>query len=146
MDQSIRRPRLAESINAEGFRGWHEYELTRSFGYLGLGLIALIASLSILESFFSASAIAEKLFKAFLSFCSLCFAAWSWQRFINILLFAESLSKQAICAGCGRYAALKVVDEQPRPADGLGVLTCRCNKCANEWQMRYELESRHERS
>ena len=33
------RETLADQINSNGFRSWHEYELTRSFGYLGLGVI-----------------------------------------------------------------------------------------------------------
>lgn len=146
MNENIRSPRLSKSINTDGFRGWHEYELARSFGYLGLGLIALIAALSILENFFDTPSVAGKLFKAFPSFCALCFAAWSWQRFITTLIFAENLSKQAVCIGCGRYAQLTIIEERVCPADHAGVLTCRCKKCAAEWDMAYALESHHEHS
>lgn len=145
MEQSAAPPRLSEKINADGFRRWHEYELTRSFGYLGLGVLALIAALTILEGSFDATSRPEKIFKTVLSFCTLCFAAWSWQRFIHILLFAEHISKQAVCMACKRYGQLTVVGERPSGA-GEGSLTCRCKKCASEWEMGYTVESRHDRS
>lgn len=144
MDQSVHKPSLCESINADGFRDWHEYELTRSFGYLALGVLALVASLAIVEGVFSAPSFAEKIFKAFLSFCALCFVAWSWQRFITILLFAENLSRQAVCSGCSRYAQLTIICERGEPAGGQIVLTCRCKKCATEWDMSYAVESGHD--
>jgi hypothetical protein len=144
MEESVQTPSLSESINADGFRRWHEYELTRGFGYLALGVLALVASLAILEGILDTGSPAGKLAKAFLSFCALCLTAWSWQRFINILTRAENLSRQAVCSGCGRYAQLTVTRERCVVIDRTGVLSCRCKKCAFEWEMDYTLESSHE--
>lgn len=135
MEQSVHAPNLSESINADGFRRWHEYQLARSFGYLGLGLIALIASLTIMEGFFDVPSAAVKLFKAFLSFCALAFTAWCWRQFIDILMVAESLSRQAFCTACGRYAQLTVIGERVDPTAQAPVLRCRCKKCQSEWDM-----------
>lgn len=144
MEQHVRGPNLSESINADGFRRWHEYQLTRSFGYLALGLVALVAALSIMEGLFDAASIAGKLTKAFASFFALCFAAWAWRQFIDILIFAEGLSKQAFCASCGRYAQLTVVRERSGESVGARVLTCRCKKCQSEWDMGFTPGSAHD--
>lgn len=135
MERSVREPNLSESINADGFRRWHEYQLTRSFGYLGLGVLALIASLTIMEGFFDLPSVTGRALKAFLSFCALCFTAWSWRQFINILMQAEHLSRQAFCTACGRYAQLTVIGERFDKTADAPVLTCRCKKCQSEWVM-----------
>lgn len=144
MDQSFVPPSLSERINTNGFQRWHEYELARSFGYLGLGLIALIGSLAILEGFFDATSVTAKIFKAILSFFPLALAAWSWQRFVQLLLFAEHLSRQAICEGCGRYGKLVVLHEDADPVRQQHALQCRCKKCGTQWEMVCVLESQHE--
>lgn len=141
MEPSAPSTSLSQKINADGFRRWHEYELTRSFGYLGLGVLSLVAALAIVEGFFDTPVAAKKIIKAILSFCALCLTAWSWQKFVHILLFAENVSKQAVCANCKRYGQLTVIHERLRPTKSTGVLTCRCKKCLSEWEMDVGLES-----
>lgn len=63
---------LAEQINTTGFRRWHEYELTRSFGYLGLGVLTLFVALAMLEGVFAAPVRLEGGIRLILSFVCLC--------------------------------------------------------------------------
>jgi hypothetical protein len=133
---------LAEKINENGFRRWHEYELTRSFGYLGLGVLALVAALAMLEGIFSPDAGLVRWLNLFGCFALLCATGWSWLQFITILIIAESISRQAICAQCKRYGAIRILDERSSPTLRERLLSCECKKCGYRWQASYALQWR----
>ena len=95
MARSEPRETLADQINSNGFRRWHEYELTRSFGYLGVGMIGLVAGLALTDGVMEIQNLPDRLFRITLSFAALWFTGWSWLKFILILIVAESVSRQA---------------------------------------------------
>jgi hypothetical protein len=136
---------LTRKINTSGFRKWYEYELVRSFGFMGLGVLALIAAMAalegILETPFSLSGVPGYL----LTFGGLCLAGWAWLRFVDALTMAETLSRQAICPACKRYGQLSVIDERSTLDQSERVLTVSCKKCQHVWPMVYTLESKHVR-
>lgn len=139
------RDSLQSRINAEGFRPWYEYELARSFGYLGMGVLLLVAGMASMEGIFDSSPGWVRLPQYLSTFVCLAIAGWAWLRFIHILFFAENLSRQAICPACGRYGAIMITDERSTP-DGLErVLTAQCKKCSHNWPLSYTLESSHAR-
>jgi hypothetical protein len=148
-------PAIADKINAEGFRRWHEYELTRSFGYLGLGMLALLAGLSVLEGSLDLTRIADRWLHILLAFAGISAAFWSWQRFIAVLATAETLSRQAVCKQCRRYGQLTVLAERQQPAADAGerpqpdpqerTMTCQCKKCGYTWSATYTEEFRRAR-
>jgi hypothetical protein len=138
-------PAVSAQINTNGFRRWHEYELTRSFGYLGLGVLSLIAGLAIMESTFDLPNSAQRWLKLFLSFFCLWGAAWAWLRFVKILIVAEVLSRQSVCDKCQRYGQITILSEDYDAENTAHLLTCRCKKCQHIWQMSYTLQLRDAR-
>lgn len=133
---------LAEKINTTGFRQWHEYELTRSFGYLGLGVLSLVAALSLLEGVLGPGTGFGRWASVIGCFALLCVTGWAWLRFITILIIAESMSRQAVCSNCKRYGAIRIVDERSTPDLTERLLVCECKKCHHRWQASYALQLR----
>ncbi len=138
-------PTISEQINRQGFRRWHEYELARAFGYLGLGVLALVAGLTIMESTFGLPNWSERWFKAFLSFFCLTGAVWAWLRFVKILITAETLSRQSVCQACHRYGQIRVLEDNSDPTSGEHHIICQCKKCEHRWPVTYTVQSRNAR-
>ncbi|MFZ9480577.1 MAG: hypothetical protein ACO26Y_04030 [Burkholderiaceae bacterium] len=136
-------PSLVTAINARGFREWHSYELARSFGYLALGVLMLVCALAIMEGVFERPNTFERLFKLFLTFFSLCMTGWAWWRFIQILLHAEEIGRQAVCRQCQRYGRIEALTETPTDDPQHRSLTCRCTKCDHVWSITYTVQSRN---
>lgn len=134
---------LREKINENGFRRWYEYELVRSFGYLGLGLLVLLAGLISIEGVFDFSRFADRWIQLLGAFAAISFAGWAWYQFVRILLNAEYVSEQAICPGCQRYGLLKAIQDYPSAQPDQRILSVQCNKCDRVWRLAYALESRH---
>lgn len=137
-----KRTPLAEQINSAGFRRWHEYELARSFGYLGLGVLSLIAGLALLEGVLDPGLSLGRALSLGGCFALMCLTGWSWLQFILILIVAESVSRQAICQQCKRYGAILIVDERTSPDLSERILGCECKKCGHRWQASYALQLR----
>lgn len=137
------RDSLQTRINADGFRRWYEYELTRAFGYLGLGVLLLVAGMASLEGIFDSPPGWVRLPQYLTTFFCLCGAGWAWMRFVGILFFAENLSQQAVCPQCQRYGAIVVTDERSTPDGVQRLLTANCKKCEHAWQLSFDLESGH---
>lgn len=135
----------AEQINQQGFRRWHEYELARAFGYLGLGVLALVAGLTIMEATFDQPIWSDRWLKSFLSFFCLISAGWAWLRFVRILIDAESLSRQSVCQSCQRYGQIRILEEHLDPDNGEQQMTSQCKKCQHIWPITYTVQSRHAR-
>jgi len=133
----------ATKINSAGFRKWYEYELIRAFGFLGLGVLCLVASMASLEDILETRFDLEQAPKYILSFLALVIAGWSWYRFLNILMTAEHVSKQAVCPGCKRYGLFTVTDERSTPDQSERLLSVTCKKCGHGWRLGYPLESKH---
>ena len=133
---------LADKINEAGFRQWHEYELVRSFGYLAMGVLALIAALALLEGVLSPNTGVGRWISLGACFGLLCLTGWSWLQFLRILIVAESVSRQAICTQCQRYGSIRIVDERTSPDLSERLLGCECKKCGHRWQASYALQLR----
>lgn len=144
-DSDPNLPAVSDAINANGFRRWHEYELTRSFGYLGLGVLSLIAGLAIMEATFDLANGAQRWLKLFLSFFCLWGAAWAWLRFVKILIVAEVLSRQSVCENCQRYGQITILGQDYDRQNSTHLLSCQCKKCQHIWQMSYTLQLRDAR-
>ena len=136
---------LLSAINANGFRDWHSYELTRSFGYLALGVVMLVCALAIMEGVFETPSLTERIFKLFLTFFSFCVTGWAWLTFIQTLMRAEEIGRQAVCGECSRYGRLTVLDERSSEDQQQRFLTCQCSRCQHVWRITYTVQSRHAR-
>ena len=133
---------VAEKINQSGFRRWHEYELARSFGYLALGVLSLVAALALLEGVLNPSVGFGRWMNLAGCFALLCVTGWAWLQFISILILAESVSRQAVCAQCKRYGSIRIFDERSSPDLSERLLGCECKKCGHRWQASYALQLR----
>jgi hypothetical protein len=131
---------LAEQINTTGFRRWHEYELTRSFGYLGLGVLTLFVALAMLEGVFAAPVRLEGGIRLILSFVCLWVTGWAWLRFMKILVVAESISRQVVCDQCERYGLIRIIYEDLKQEHREHHMVCQCKKCDYIWQLAYTLQ------
>ena len=131
---------LAEQINTIGFRRWHEYELTRSFGYLGLGVLTLFVALAMLEGVFAAPVRLEGGIRLILSFVCLWITGWAWLRFMKILVVAESISRQVVCDQCKRYGLIRIIREDLKQEHLEHHMVCQCKKCDHIWQLAYTLQ------
>lgn len=145
MTQHHEPPTISELINRQGFRPWHEYELARAFGYLGLGVLALVAGLTIMEGAFNNPSWSTRWFNAFLSFFCLVGAGWAWLRFVKILILAESLSQQSVCGACQRYGQIRILEDQFDAASGEHHMIGQCKKCSHSWPITYTVQSRNAR-
>jgi hypothetical protein len=131
---------LAEQINTTGFRRWHEYELTRSFGYLGLGVLTLFVALAMLEGVFAAPVRLEGGIRLILSFVCLWVTGWAWLRFMKILVVAESISRQVVCDQCKRAGLIRIMYEDLKQEHREHHMVCQCKKCDYIWQLAYTLQ------
>jgi hypothetical protein len=134
---------LAQQINANGFRRWYEYELARSFGFLGLGLLTLVAGLAFIEGIFEQHSPWGNIPDYAAAFASLCVTGWSWLRFTHLLLNAEAMSRQAVCPQCTRYGQLRVLEDRSAQAPGERTMQVECKKCQHHWQLFYTPDSTH---
>lgn len=134
---------LAQQINTNGFCRWYEYELTRSFGFLGLGLLTLVAGLAFVEGIFDQRSSWGSIPDYLAAFASLCVTGWSWLRFTHLLLNAEAMSRQAICPNCSRYGQIRVLDDCAAEALGERALQVECKKCQHDWPLFYTPEASH---
>ena len=120
---------LGEGLRKHGFRKWYERELLSSHAHMVLLLLCTIGLLGAFEVFSrSASPIDQAIDVA----AVLLFAAvgvWSLRRYFYLLMHAEQVANQAVCANCGAYGRFSVVREN-RSGDEISV---QCKKCQHEW-------------
>ena len=131
----------AQQINANGFRRWYEYQLARSFGFLGLGLLTLVAGLAFVEGIFDQRSSWGSIPDYVAAFASLCVTGWSWLRFTHLLLNAEAMSRQAICPACARYGQIRVLDDSVAETSGERTMQVECKKCQHAWPLSYTPDS-----
>jgi hypothetical protein len=137
---------LGYRINESGFRDWYQYELARSFGYLALGLIALILGLISMEGVFQFRGEANRWLQLVTSFAALCVTGWTWLQFIKLLLNAESISSQAVCRKCSKYGQFEAKEDLATSEPEERVLKVQCKRCQHTWAMFYTVQSGHDKT
>jgi hypothetical protein len=139
---------VAEGIRRLGFRRWYERELRDSHGWLVLALLGTIGLLAAFEGLTRADGIDARAGNfAAIGICAVV-AVVALRRYLYLLMHAEALAHQAVCAACETYGRLEVCGEE-RPPRGSGPaghagsaqepggerLRVRCRRCRHEWTL-----------
>lgn len=121
--------RLAEGIRRHGFRKWYERELMRSHLHMLLLLLCTIGLLGAFEVFSHAAPMRDQL--EVMASVLLCAGTgvWSLRRYLYLLMHAEAVANQAVCAQCQSYGRL-VVEHVDVATQRVGV---RCKQCGHAW-------------
>ena len=122
---------VAEGIRKHGFRKWYERELLGSHGWLVLALLSAIGLFAAFEGLTlsrSLDALVGNL--AAILVCAVV-GVFALRRYLQGLGQAESLAKQAVCAGCQTYGRFEVCAEE----FGGEQLRVRCRHCRHEWTL-----------
>ena len=121
--------KLAEGLRTQGFRKWYERELLHSHAHLLLLFVCSIGLLASFGAYDARSALLERSLDVLTIVLLVAVALWSLRRYLYLLLHAEQVANQAVCAGCKTYGRLLLVHAR---GDGEHV-TVRCRKCDHEW-------------
>ena len=121
---------LTDGIRKHGFRKWYERELLQSHAHL---VLLFLCSIGLLTSFGRQGSHTHGLDRLIDVAAIVLFVAvglWSLRRYLYLLMHAEQVANQAVCAQCKTYGRLKLVDGSPRAAESVRVC---CRKCDHEW-------------
>lgn len=120
---------LADGLRSRGFRKWYERELLQSHAHL---LLLFLCSIGLMGSFAAFDAHAPLLDRSIDVLAIVLMVAvslWSLRRYLYLLLHAEQVARQAVCAECKTYGRLRFV----RIASDNDDVIVRCRKCDHEW-------------
>ena len=123
----LNRP-LADGVRRVGFRKWYERELLSSHAHMLLALLATIALMASMEAF-SGGSLSEKVVDVLFVLTSGAIGLWALRRYLYLLMHAESVANQAVCASCQAYGRFEVASEDRRTGD----VTVCCRQCQHEW-------------
>ena len=128
----------AEGIRKLGFRRWYERQLIEGHGFLVTGFLSMIVVVACLEDLTPHLTLRSLSLAVLVAGCgALC--GWSLRRYQVILERAERLGEHSVCAHCGAYGVLDVLQSgtgpEGEPAGYAGWLRVRCRKCAHQWTM-----------
>jgi len=121
---------LTDGIRKHGFRKWYERELLHSHAHL---VLLFLCSIGLLTSFGlhgSHQSGFDRLIDVAAIALFVAVGLWSLRRYLYLLMHAEQIANQAVCAQCKTYGRLKLVDGPARPAESVRVC---CRKCDHEW-------------
>jgi hypothetical protein len=120
---------LAKGIRKHGFRKWYERELMQSHLHMLLLVFCAIGLLGGFEVFSRQAAPIDQLSIGASIVACFGIGIWSMRRYLFLLLHAEQVANQAVCAQCKAYGRLEVTRDEPR-LQRVGV---RCTRCGHGW-------------
>lgn len=121
--------RLADGIRKHGFRKWYERELLGSHGWMVLLFLCTIGLFAALEGLSQSTGPDARLGNLVaIGLCGVV-GVVALRRYLYLLLHAETVANQAVCAQCDTYGRLELLAEE-RGGERLRV---RCRRCGHEW-------------
>lgn len=120
---------LGEALRKRGFRKWYERELLSSHAHMVLLLLCAIGLLGAFEVFSRNASQLDQLIDVAAVILFGAVGVWSLRRYFYLLMHAEQVANQAVCAQCEAYGRFSLVRES-RAGDEL---TVQCKKCQHEW-------------
>jgi len=121
--------RLAEGIRKHGFRKWYERELMQSHLHMLLLLLCTIGLLGAFEVFSRSAPLADQVSVVISVLLCVGIGVWSLRRYLYLLMHAEEVAHQAVCAQCQTYGRLAVLrDDGPEQR-----VSVRCKHCGHDW-------------
>lgn len=122
---------IAKGIRKHGFRTWHERTLFGSFGWMALTLLCAVASLAALESLINSQTLGDRVLNTVAIAISAPIGIVAFQRFLRLMVRAQTAASQALCKQCDTYGRLAVVSEDHNAS----CTRVRCRNCEHEWTM-----------
>ena len=128
----------AEGIRKLGFRRWYERELIEGHVYFVTCFLSMIVVAVCLEQIDWGHPGSEPA-TIFYIVGGILMCMVSLRRYNVILVRAECLGRQSVCAACRTYGVLQVLDAG-RGLDAEGAadnpwLRVQCKKCGHQWSM-----------
>lgn len=125
---------IPKAIQRHGFRKWYERELLTGHSHLVLVLLTGLAVAGAMEALWGARGDSRLLMVA-----SLVVAAgigvWALRRYLFLLMRAEHIANQAVCAACQTYGRWNVEAQSPGDESSGQAPQMRvcCRKCEARW-------------
>jgi hypothetical protein len=125
---------IPQAIRRRGFRKWYERELLVGHSHLVLLLFCALAVVGAMEVFWRQPG-GERLLMVVSVLVSAGIGVWALRRYLFVLMRAELIANQAVCAGCKAYGRW-VVEEQAAGDEATGrsahMRVC-CRSCGGRW-------------
>jgi hypothetical protein len=122
---------LGDGIRKIGFRKWYERELLGSHGWLVLTFLCTIGIFAAFEGLSLGGGGDARLGNmAAIAVCTLV-GVVALRRYLYLLMHAEAVANQAVCARCETYGRLELLAEDRASAR----LRVRCRRCSHEWDI-----------
>lgn len=121
--------KLAAGLQSRGFRKWYERELLQSHAHLLLLFLCSIGLMGSFAAFDVRAPLLDRSMDVLAIVLMLAVSLWSLRRYLYLLLHAEQVARQAVCANCKTYGRLQLIRATPETDDVL----VRCRKCDHEW-------------
>jgi len=122
---------VAEGIRRHGFRRWYERELRGSHAWLVLTILCTIGLLAAFEGLTASRGLDARVGNLVAIVVCAGVGVVALRRYLYLLMHAEALAHQAVCAGCETYGRLEVCAEE----GGGERLRVRCRHCRHEWTL-----------
>jgi hypothetical protein len=122
---------LADGIRKHGFRKWYERELLHSHAHLLLLSLCAIGLLASAEAYDRRAPLAEQAADVFAVLLLAAVGLWSLRRYLYLLMHAEQIASQAVCAQCKTYGRFSLAAVQGAHE----YVTVCCRKCRHEWRI-----------
>jgi hypothetical protein len=117
----------ADRMERLGFRKWYERELLSGHAYMVLAILSVVALMASLEGFRDGPTVRVEN----VLFVVICtgIGLWALRRYLFLMMRAEVVANQAVCADCGEYGRFGIVGRNPNQAQAE---VC-CRKCTHRW-------------
>ena len=129
---------IPQSIQRKGFRKWYEHELLAGHAHLVLVLLAGLAVAGAMEALWHPTSDARLLMLGSVLLAT-GIGIWALRRYLFLLMRAELIAHQAVCASCQTYGRWTVESQAPadeaknRPAQ----LRACCRHCGTNWTIEW---------
>jgi hypothetical protein len=124
---------LADGIRKHGFRKWYERELIASHAHLVLTFLCAIGLFAAFEVYSRDSPLGDQLTNVFAVLICGIIGWWALRRYLYLLMHAEAVANQAVCAECNAYARFGLVANDAFH----GSVQVRCKRCGHEWPIEH---------
>jgi len=122
--------KLDEGIRKHGFRKWYERELMHSHAHLVLLFFCAIGLLTSFSVYSKSASLTDRAIDVAAILLCAAVGMWSLRRYLFLLMHAEQVASQAVCATCQTYGRLSLGERQTTRGDA--IVVC-CRKCKHEW-------------
>ena len=120
---------LAEGIRRHGFRKWYERQLMQSHLHMLLLVFCAVGLLGAFEVYSRKAPLSDQLSVAASVAACVAVGIWAMRRYLYMLMHAEHVANQAVCAHCKAYGRLDLLQFD---AGHQRVKVC-CQRCGYAW-------------